>query len=379
MKSKRFRNLNFILHRYIGLVVGIVLIVIGLTGSLLVFQEEIDHFLVERQFGQVVPQQQRASVESIINTVKTTYSDRSDFKLFSIDTLPENSTYTVQLRATDDRRTEVFVDPYSGKILGDRQWENTLIGITFKLHYALLAGRMGEIIVGIIALLLLVLSITGIVLWPGLRKLRSGFKIKWQAHPKRVNFDIHKVAGIVTAVFLGFTAFTGFCWNFYDVAKPAIYAATLSPQPPEPVSQPIAGQSPLGLTEILKTADAALPGGVTTYINLPTKPEEAFIVYKKQPQELNKYGDSAIYLDQYSGKILWLQNGLEPSLGDRVLNSFTPLHYGTFWGLPSRILYLFVGLAPLILSITGYVMWWYRYRRKSINQIDVMGAAARQR
>jgi uncharacterized iron-regulated membrane protein len=379
MKSKRFRNLNFILHRYIGLVVGIILIVIGLTGSLLVFQEEIDHFLVERQFGQVVPRQQRASIETIINTVKTTYSDRSDFKLFSIDTLPQNSTYTVQLRSTDDRRTEVFVDPYSGKILGDRQWEKTLIGITFKLHYALLAGRTGEIIVGIIALLLLVLSITGIVLWPGLRKLRSGFKIKWQAHPKRVNFDIHKVAGIVTAVFLALVAFTGFCWNFYDLAKPAIYTVTLSPHPPEPVSQPIAGQSTLGLTEILKTADAALPRGVTTYITLPGKPEAAFIVYKKQPQELNKYGDSAIYLDQYNGKILWLQNGLEPSLGDRVLNSFTPLHYGTFWGLPSRILYLFVGLAPLILSITGYVMWWYRYRRKSINQIDFMGAAARQR
>ncbi len=123
MKSKRFRNLNFILHRYIGLVVGIILIVIGLTGSLLVFQEEIDHFLVERQFGQVVPRQQRASIETIINTVKTTYSDRSDFKLFSLDTLPENSTYTVQLRSTDDRRTEVFIDPYSGRILGDRQWE----------------------------------------------------------------------------------------------------------------------------------------------------------------------------------------------------------------------------------------------------------------
>ncbi|WP_052290062.1 TonB-dependent receptor plug domain-containing protein [Scytonema millei] len=55
-----------------------------------------------------------------------------------------------------------------------------------------------------------------------------------------------------------------------------------------------------------------------------------------------------------------------------VLGSFTPLHYGTFWGLPSRILYVFVGLAPLILFVTGFVMWRYRYRGKKIaDRIDI--------
>ncbi|MEH2165087.1 MAG: PepSY-associated TM helix domain-containing protein [Nostoc sp.] len=53
------------------------------------------------------------------------------------------------------------------------------------------------------------------------------------------------------------------------------------------------------------------------------------------------------------------------SLGDRVFNSFNDLHYGTFWGLPSRIFYVFVGLAPLILFVTGFAIWKHRYRRKS--------------
>ncbi|MEH1845738.1 MAG: PepSY-associated TM helix domain-containing protein [Nostoc sp.] len=52
-------------------------------------------------------------------------------------------------------------------------------------------------------------------------------------------------------------------------------------------------------------------------------------------------------------------------MGDRILNSFSPLHYGTFGGSPTRIFYLFVGLAPLILSVTGFVMWWYRYKGKN--------------
>jgi uncharacterized iron-regulated membrane protein len=372
MKTKTLRSIAFSLHRYIGLAVGLILIIVGVTGSFLVFQKEFDQYLLQRQFAQITPQPQRVAIESVVNTVKATYRDRPELKLASIDTLPHNPTYRVRLRTEDDKTTDVYVNPYTGKILGDRVWEDSIIGIVFRLHYALLAGDIGIKIVGIVALLLLVLSLTGIFLWSGWRKLISGFKIKWQAHPKRVNYDIHKVAGIFTAIFLGLTAFIGFCWNFYDYAEPAIYALTFTPKSPEPVSQIVTGKSPLGITEILKTADAALPNTETTFINLPRKPEDAFTIYKKHPQESNEYGDSSVYLDQYSGKILKLIDGQNLPLAKKVLGSFTPLHYGTFWGLPSRVLYVLVGLAPLILFVTGFVMWRYRYRGKKIaDRIDV--------
>jgi uncharacterized iron-regulated membrane protein len=61
--------------------------------------------------------------------------------------------------------------------------------------------------------------------------------------------------------------------------------------------------------------------------------------------------------------VLRVDDERKAALGDRILNAFTPLHFGTFWGLPSRILYVFVGLAPLILFISGFVMWWYRKRK----------------
>ena len=233
MKSRTLRHFTFTLHRYIGLAVGLLLIIVGLTGSLLVFEKEIDHFLLNLQIEQVIPQRERVSIESVLDTVKTAYAERPDLKLNSLNIpLEADVPYKVSLNSLADKWTEVNVNPYTGKILGARQWENTLIGFTFELHYALLAGRVGEIIVGIAALLLFILSITGLILWPGWRKLISGFKIKWLAHPKRVNFDIHKVSGIITAVFLSLIAFTGFCWNFYDFTQPAIYAVTLTPTPP---------------------------------------------------------------------------------------------------------------------------------------------------
>ncbi|MBW4611996.1 MAG: PepSY domain-containing protein [Desmonostoc vinosum HA7617-LM4] len=369
MKSKQVRDLTFVLHRYLGLVVGLVLIIVGLTGSLLVFQHEIDQFLVSQQFGIVTPQGERISVESALETVKTAYTNQPGFKLSSINTIPDpHLPYRVWLEAPGDKYLQVLVNPYTGKIMGSQQWDQTLIGLTFKLHYQLLAGDTGTIIVGIAAFMLLALSITGIVLWPGWRKLISGFKIKWDAHPKRVNFDIHKVSGIIAAVFLAMIAFTGFCWNFYEFAKPAIHVATFTPIVPEPVSKLIPNKSALGLSEILQKADAALPGAVTTYISWPQKPEEVFRIGKKQSQETSEYGYSRIYLDQYTGEVVQLQNGMKPTRAEAVLNSFSPLHYGTFWGLPSRILYVFVGLTPLILSVTGFVMWWYRYKGKTVQQ-----------
>lgn len=365
MKSKEIRNLTFYLHRYIGLVVGLVVIIIGFTGSLLVFEKEINQFLISQQFGQVIPQEQRLPLESVLETVKKAYTSQPDVKLLGINSLPDHTFDRVFLLSPDDKRSEVFVNPYTGKIMGARQWENTLFGLIFKLHYQLLAGDIGTIIVGIVALLLFILCITGIILWPGWNRLMAGFKIKWNAHIKRVNFDLHKVAGIVTAVFLTMIAFTGFCWNFYEFTKPLIYAATFTPLPPDPVSQSIAGKSPLRLTEILQKADAALPTAYTTYIRLPQAPEGVVEVGKKLPLETTEYGDSQVYLDQYTGKVVQLKNALKSSRADRFLDAFAPMHYGTFGGLPTRILYVFVGLGLSTLSITGFIMWWYRYKGKN--------------
>ncbi|MEH2180231.1 PepSY-associated TM helix domain-containing protein [Nostoc sp.] len=54
----------------------------------------------------------------------------------------------------------------------------------------------------------------------------SSFKIRWNAHLKRINFDVHKLAGAIATVFLVFTFFTGFCWSFGEFINPMIYAAT---------------------------------------------------------------------------------------------------------------------------------------------------------
>jgi uncharacterized iron-regulated membrane protein len=375
MKSLKLRHVAFSSHRWIGLFAGLILVIVGLTGSLLVFEHELDDWNIQQRFGRVIPQEQRLSPGTIANTVRTAYANRPDWKVGQIQMITGQEFYTVRLNRPDETQWEVFVNPFTGKIMGDRQRETALFSRILDLHYQLMAGDIGLKIVGVAALFLCILSLTGIMLWSGWRKLFLGFKIKWNAHPKRVNYDIHKVAGIVTAVFLGAIAFTGFCWNFYDQSYPAIYALTLTPKPPEVQSTVIPGKTTFELDQIIQRSNNALPGAINTFINLPTKPDGVFEIYKRLPQDSEDF-NSYVKLDQYSGKVLQVQDSRVVGLGDRVLNSFTPIHYGTFGGLPTRIFYVFVGLAPTILMITGFVMWWYRKRKKAAPSTEQMNTTA---
>jgi uncharacterized iron-regulated membrane protein len=351
----KVRKVALILHRVVGVMVGLLLVVIGLTGSSLVFWHEIDESR-NPQLMRVVPQGDRISPDAILKPVQTAYPD---LKLESID-LPRTpeETYKVGLKSKDDKWIDTYVNPYTGAILGQRQWGRTLMTFIYDIHMTLLAGEVGGIVVGICGILLLLLGISGVILWPGWKQFAQGFKIRWKSPVQLVNYDIHKVGGILSTVFLLLIAFTGAAMIFYTQFEGAVYWLTGTPKPPDAKSTVIANSAPMAVEAILQNANAALPGGETTYISLPKKPDGAFRVTKKLDRELTPHGRSRVFLDQYSGEVLRVENALEAPLANRILNALFPLHIGIYGGLAMRILYIFIGLAPTVLFITGFALWW---------------------
>jgi uncharacterized iron-regulated membrane protein len=63
--------------------------------------------------------------------------------------------------------------------------------------------------------------------------------------------------------------------------------------------------------------------------------------------------------------VVQLQDGVNPNRAEAIINQFGAVHFGTFGGVPTRILYVFVGLAPSVLLTTGFVMWWHRKRKQN--------------
>ena len=142
-----------ILHRYVGVLFGLLILVISVTGSILVFHKEIDHALNPHLF-QVVPQgefawqtlRDRVSLDSVLQIVHSAYPD---MKLSYID-LPRkpDAVYTVGMASKKDEFIYAYVNPYTGAILGTQQWGRSLMTFVYDIHFALLAGKVGEKVVG---------------------------------------------------------------------------------------------------------------------------------------------------------------------------------------------------------------------------------------
>jgi uncharacterized iron-regulated membrane protein len=78
------------------------------------------------------------------------------------------------------------------------------------------------------------------------------------------------------------------------------------------------------------------------------------------PGDWRRTGDNLVYLDQYTGQVIRVNYHRELSWPIRLTRDMYPLHFGTFGGDSTRILWITVGIAPAILYVTGLLMWWNR-------------------
>jgi uncharacterized iron-regulated membrane protein len=356
------RNLVLKLHGWIGIVMGLFLIISSLTGASIVFREELDHVLY-RSLQTVTPQAEQVSIDAILAPVQSAHPDLLlQFILFPRN--PED-TYLVAMKQPNGLRLETFVNPHTGAVLGERVWERSPIGFLYSLHEELLSGTGGMIVVGISGFFLLLTALTGVILWTGWRKLANGFRIRWHAPPALVSFDFHNVGGILSAVFLLILSATGIVIVILHVL-PALSTP--------PAIKFVPQASSLALSELLRKADAAMPEGKTTMLVFgETQPQTVFMHKQLPNQTTGRFDLSSVEVDRATGKVLQVNKVEKPEGFFKLIVTIADLHFGTFGGLPTRILYVFVGLMPTILLITGLITWKRRQgllaRRKESLQV----------
>ncbi len=348
------RRFVFKLHLYTGLLAGLLLVLSGLTGSALVFREELEA-LAHPERLVVAPQGERVALDRVLQTVRRAYPGDRPFAIRMPRTPQE--TYLIKLNSAHDRF--VYVDPYNGRLLGAHRQKQSVLGWIALLHTELLAGETGKTVLGIGGLLLLGLCVTGLVLWwPRNGKISQGFTVRWSARRKRLNFDLHRVLGFYASLLLLLTASTGAAFVFNKTATGFIDTVTASAPraaPPRALPSP-KGTPARALDSLLQQADRVLPAP-TTWVSLPQSPQAPLVVRKKLPQETHPNGRNFVYLNQYTGKVVQIEHALSAPFGTRVFNTFYPLHIGAIGGTPTRILQVVAGLAPTLLLVTGFVMW----------------------
>jgi uncharacterized iron-regulated membrane protein len=362
------RRISSWIHLYGGLALGGLLIVISVSGSVLVFKDTLDRWL-RPDLLQVEPADEQVSLNRMMDAVQAAHPEAQP-RLFEMPA-DDRAPVTVWL-AEDD--THVYVDPYRGTVLGTRGHDAGIMNTLSHLHIELLAGDTGFLIVGITGLLLVVLTITGLVLWwpRRLRALWAALRIAWRHGALRFNYDLHRAGGFYTTVFLLLTALTGSAFVFYPTTQQIISTVTASePWPPSPPTVEAPADSSRTLAALdyeaaLQMALDQLPGAEPSFVYLPQEPTAPLTVRLRTPPEWHPNGRSFVYVHpERSETVLRVDDARTAPGGAQLLQTFYPLHIGAVGGLLVKGLYVLFGLAPAVLSVTGTIIWYKRWRRVS--------------
>ena len=371
---RSFRLVCSKVHLYAGLALGLVLIVISLTGSALVFRSEIDA-LLRPDLLQVEPAGARIGPGRAVRAVRAALPGAQPRLVH----LPQRPGAPYEIALPDGRHA--FVDAYRGNVLGTRAAGEGVMNTLFALHAELLAGATGLWIVGVIGLLTLLLAATGLVLWWPVgastwRRLRVGLVVAWRRSPWRLNYDLHRAGGFYTALFLVLVAATGSALVFYSEAGALLNGVTGSrPLPPPPTVEHAGGGgtppalAPSALDAMLRTARRELPDAEATFLYLPQTNDAPLSVRMRTPPEWHPNGRSFVYLRPSDGAVLRTDDMRAAPAGARLLHLVYPLHIGAVGGGAAgssvvRVLYVLLGLAPVALSVTGVLIWYRRWRKK---------------
>lgn len=214
--------------------------------------------------------------------------------------------------------------------------------------------------------MLFVLAMTGLALWwQGLRLWTRGLTISLRARWRRINYDAHHAIGFWTFALVVWWAFSGYYFGFYKQVAAAVNAVAplrtmIAPTPLEAGLGP--GRVPL--ETLLAAAQRASPHGHLYSLSNPMLAGNSLYASVDLAQPGDFSHRDIIVLDATTGRILSIWHyGQNQTVGDWVLWSMHPLHFGTLWGMPVKIVWCLLGISLAVLSITGILMYWNRFLR----------------
>ncbi|MFT3703059.1 MAG: PepSY-associated TM helix domain-containing protein [Agriterribacter sp.] len=306
-------------------------------------------------------------LEAIITQVKEKYpSLKFDYAMNESD--EPGMAYRFYDFATEQ---EFFINPYTATLSGKRLYQSSFIRVVTNIHTSLLVPKVGTYITGISSLILLILTISGLRLWipQKWKQLKSMLTVKFSGSFKRQNYDWHNVIGFYSSPVVAFLSLTGFCITFSIVIIPVLF--TLSGKSPQGIAQIFDTHSAYTKEAIkLSPQQAAvlayrqMPGSRIGGLALPADSVGTYRFDMVSPGLPEDGKREMLIMDQYSGKILLNSRKDFPQVGNAYLAWLTPLHYGSFGGLPTKILAFLGGLTPLALLITGFIIWYPRWQKQ---------------
>jgi uncharacterized iron-regulated membrane protein len=359
------------LHRWVGLTTAGFLAIAGLTGSLIVFYQELDRALNPELFNAPVIAH-RLSPSALAVRVEAQLPG-AHVAMLSIPAAGRASEVWVSGKPYD----QVFADPATGKVLGQRKWGEagfsraSLMPMIYLFHYTLkLPGVWGVMLMGIIACLWSIDCFVAFVLTlprgaPFWTKWQTSWRIKPGASAYRLQFDLHRAGGLWLWAVLFVLATSSVALNLPgQVFRPLLKTFTSLSPSYEDLHPPRMARAPrLSFDDALRLAGAERPQWVFR------EPGYIGVSYGAHGDKgLDGFGLSTIVFDDRTGVRVLHQRAGQGRLADIYAGIQYQLHSGRILGWPGRILVCLTGLAVAMLSVTGIVIWLRKRRARIVTR-----------
>ncbi|GJF14011.1 peptidase [Mycolicibacterium cyprinidarum] len=360
------------MHFYAGVLVAPFIIVAAITGGLYALSPVIERFvyddiLLVEPSGAAIPLRdqaaaaQRAFPDLAMTGMRPATTETDSTRIYFADpSLDEES-----LRA-------VFVDPYSGVVLGEEAtWFGYLPLSTWLdgLHRHLNLGEPGRIYSEIAASWLWVVALGGLYLWlvkaaSERRRNRAGrlVAVDRSATGRTRTLNWHGATGVWLLAGLLFLSATGITWSTYAGAHVSDIRAALSWQRPQLdtalSAAPAVDPSAIDYDGVL-TAASNVGVRRPVEVTLPAEPGEAVNVTEiDEPYRLTTNAAAIDPTDlSVTGELdYWRDYSLIAKLADWGIRA----HMGFLFGLLNQLLLLTVAVGLLTVIVRGYRMWWQR-------------------
>jgi len=367
------------IHLWVGLASGLILSVVGITGSLYVFEPELAAFL-ERDLYYLKGEELLFKSDIAI----AEYIEEETKQSIESIQWPKRGRETYVFKLFDDAHW-YYLDQSTGEITrGGEALGNSVFGFILDLHTTLTLGETGRIITGVASLLFALLMLTtGLYLWypnnKGRRK--SSFKIKWNASQKRLNYDLHNVTGFYFFIPLFLAGITGSAFYFSEETEWVLNKVTFSERADESVWE-VKSTPPTTNPEkhLLSTRQALIemnryyPKMYKRNFWMTDEVDGKLSFAYQKKTDVYAGADTRIFLsvDAYTGEILSESNPNKLPLGSALMAEWQlPLHFGEFGGIATRILWFISGFIPALLTYTGFKIWYGRRKKRTNKNANI--------
>ena len=344
----------FAWHKWLGLFVGVFTLFLSITGTLLLFTDEIDAASAP-SLVKVQPGQNRFPLDSMLSALKRAYPQATLRETLLHSTHSDYATITEI--TFNEERLWVYWNPHTNQITGVRK--DRFMKEVLEWHEELTVGEFGHVFLFLVGLALLGSVATG--LWYYRKSLLKVFKIGVRSRNTYLfNADLHKLLGVSSCLFLLLMGGTGTFFHWEKIER-MMGEEGETPSPPKVdimIAPPPVSRISYSLDRLTDAAAKNIAGFTPEVICYP-QTDESIVIEGNRPESvrlLGKFNSSAVF-DTKTSELKEIKHREDGDLEQTMERSFEQLHYGQYGGYWSKIIYALGGLCLATLSITGFVIW----------------------